>query len=61
MKLKPFTYSLATLLTGSLLGSCWHEDLSRCWKGDVVLSVTAGRSLRSRLRLPDREPPVLPV
>lgn len=41
MKLKPFTYSLATLLTGSLLGSCWHEDLSRCWKGDVVLSVTA--------------------
>lgn len=43
MKLKPFTYTLATLLAGSLLESCWHEDLSRCWKGDVVLSVTAER------------------
>ena len=43
MKQKNIVYLFVFILAGMFLSGCWHEDLSDCWKGDVVLSVTAER------------------
>lgn len=43
MKQKSIKYLFALILAGFFWSGCWHEDLSECWKGDVILSVTAER------------------
>lgn len=39
---KLFLPCMALMLATSL-SSCWHENLDDCWKGNVILSVTAER------------------
>lgn len=43
MRHKYITSLFVTVLASLLLCSCWREDLSQCWKGDVILSITAER------------------
>lgn len=43
MKHNKIIHLFVFILAGIFLSGCWHEDLSECWKGDVVLSITAER------------------
>lgn len=36
-------FVFTVVLASTLLCSCWHENLDQCWKGDVILSITAER------------------